>query len=120
MVVCNNEHWDFLVAANSPTKTFNGDLTDKGSEQFCVECQYKGKNWSLGARWNYSSYLSRYGYNPNFAYKENKDFKKSKYLFSITATWSFSKGRERRKDRERLYNNSTDNGISTYGRPLGM
>lgn len=120
MVVCNNEHWDFLVAANSPTKTYNGDLTDKGSEQFCVECQYKGKNWSLGARWNYSSYLSRYGYNPNFAYKENKDFKKSKYLFSITATWSFSKGRERRKDRERLYNNSTDNGISTYGRPLGM
>ncbi|MGN0215072.1 MAG: hypothetical protein ACI4BG_00895 [Prevotella sp.] len=106
------------AGANSPTKSRMGDLTVKGSAQYFVDVMYKNKAWSLGMRWNYSGKgETTTGSIPGFQYREESTWKPLKSMFSLTATWSFSRGRSRQHPSKSLNNSYDDDGLNQYNRP---
>lgn len=107
-----------LLAINSPTKEYDGDLLIRGSLQYAAVFQYKWKDWSFGAQYNY---LGHNDYTiaelPDFRYYKNKDWRPLHHLTRITATYTFSVGRARRHD-SKLINESSDNtGLGKFNKP---
>lgn len=110
--------WELSLAANSPTKRFDGDLYRYGSPQYAVIAQYKYRNWSFGARYNYSGHNDMTRSNsPVFKYQTVADWKTSRETVCLTATYSFSIGRSRQHSSPVLYESSNDNGLNRYNSP---
>lgn len=114
----HKDNWALVMTANSPTKTVSGDITIGGSAQYGVNVQYKYKDWSFGARWNYLG-VNDYemGKIARFEYKENKVWKPLRTMIQLTATWTFSKGRARRQASKMLNNSSIDDGLTEKNKP---
>lgn len=105
-------NWTFLVAANSPTKSYSGDILNRGSEQYSAKVQYKYQDWSFGAQWNYFSHKEyTKGSTNGFSYCEQKDWNPLHYLVQFTATWTISKGRARKHETRQIGNTSEDTGL---------
>lgn len=104
--------WTVVASANSPNKNRRGDLLTRGSEQYSVEVQYKYRDWSFGARWNYFSH-NEYtkGNADGFSYIEQKDWNPLHNLIRINVTWRFSKGKARKHAQKTLNNSSNDTGL---------
>ena len=117
-VTTSYNNMSLILAINSPTKEYDGDLLTRGSLQYAAVFQYKWKDWSFGAQYNYS------GHNdytiaelPDFRYYKNKDWRPLHHLTRITATYTFSVGRARRHD-SKLINESSDNtGLGKFNKP---
>lgn len=108
---------ELILAVNSPTKDFDGDLTVDGSAQYAAIAQYKIRNWSLGARFNYSGHNNRtYGIADGFSVSENSDWSPLHHKVNLTATYSFSVGRSRRHDSKKLNESSDDNGLNKFNK----
>ncbi len=112
--------WELSLAANSPTKRFDGDLYLYGSPQYAVIAQYKYRNWSFGAKYNYSGHNDMTRSNsPAFKYQIVEDSKQWRETVCLTATYSFSIGRSRQHSNPILYESSNDNGLNQYNSPQG-
>lgn len=117
-VTFSQNNMSLLLAINSPTKEYDGDLLVRGSLQYAAIFQYKWKNWSWGAMYNYS------GYNeytiaelPEFKYYKNKDWRPLHHLTRITATYNFSVGRARRHDNKLINESSNNTGLREFDKP---
>lgn len=104
--------------ANMPIKSCDGDVRKRGSAQYSIMAQYKWKDWSFGASWNYLG-MNEYsmGRTTGFEYKERSDWRPLRTLFRLSATWSFSKGKARRHASRNLNNSFNDNGLNDYNKP---
>ena len=109
----------FLLAANSPTRDFDGDLIEDGSAQYATKVQYKYRGWSFGAEYHYSGHNDRiYGKADDISVFENRDWKPLKTNIFLTATYSFSIGRSRSHGYKMLNEaNSDNNGLNQYNTP---
>ena len=108
----------FLLAANSPTRYFDGDLTTDGSAQYSATVQYKIRNWSFGAKFNYLGHNDRiYGEAGDFRMLENSDWRPLHSMVRLSATYSFSIGKSRSHGYKMLYESSNDNGLNQYNTP---
>ena len=107
-----------VLAINSPTKVYDGDLLTRGSLQYAGTLQYKWKDWSFGAKYNYT------GYNdytiaelPDFKYYKNRNWRPLHHLTCVTVTYTFSVGRARKHD-NKIINESSDNtGLKKFDKP---
>ena len=110
----------FILAANSPTRDFDGDLTIDGSAQYAAIVQYKHGDWSVGAEYHYSGHNNRsYGDAGRFNMIEESDWRPLQTMVHLTATYSFSVGRARRHG-SRMLNETgeLDNGLNIYNTPV--
>ena len=107
-----------VLAVNSPTKEYDGDLLTRGSDQYACIVRYKIGNWSVGAQYNYS------GHNdytladlPAFRYYKNENRKPLYYKVAVNATYSFSVGRSRRHARKTMNESDTGNtGLNKFNK----
>lgn len=107
-----------IVAANSPTREFDGDLTSDGSPQYGAIVQYKYRGWSFGAEYHYLGHNNRtYGEADGFSMLECSDWRPLHTMVSLTATYSFSIGRSRRHGKKMIYESSTESGLNQYNTP---
>lgn len=120
-ITFHHRDWELSFAANSPTKRYDGDLYIYGSPQYAVITQYKYRNWSFGARYNYSGHNDMKRSNsPAFKYQIIEDNKQARETVCLTATYSFSVGRSRQHSNPilyELYESSNDNGLNQYNSP---
>ena len=109
----------FILAANSPTRDFDGDLTIDGSAQYAAIVQYKWREWSFGAEFHYSGHNGRtYGMTDGFRVNETSDWHPLHNQVSITASYSFSIGRARSHGNKMFNESSSDNnGLNQYNTP---
>lgn len=108
----------FLLAANSPTKEYDGDLCEYGSPQFAAVVEYKYRNWSIGAEWHFSG-KDEYtkSDSPLFRYKVTKDWKPLHNLIQITASYSFSIGKARRHSNKYINESIDGDDLNKYNKP---
>lgn len=108
----------FLLAANSPTKEYDGDLCEYGSPQFAATFQYKYRSWSIGAEWNF---FGKDNYtksdSPLFRYKVTKDWQPHHNLIRITASYSFSIGKARRHSNKYINESIDGDDLNKYNKP---
>ena len=108
----------FLLAANSPTKEYDGDLCELGSPQFAATFQYKYRSWSFGAEWNFlGKDDSTKSDSPLFRYKTTKDWKPLHNLIRITASYSFSIGKARRHSNKYINESINGDDLNKYNKP---
>jgi hypothetical protein len=107
-----------VLAANSATKEYDGDILSRGSAQFSAKIQYKLGDWSLGASCNY---LGHHEYDsahvPELDYYNEKDLKRLHYLTRLMATYSFSVGHSRRHANRILNSQNLVDGLTKYSKP---
>lgn len=109
-----------MLAANSRTKEFQGDLQTGGSAQYAASVQYKYRDWSFGLQYNYlgdNDYT--YGTGPAFSYCERKDWEPTKKLFRIAVTYSFSKGKARQHGQKIIQESSKEDGLTKVNKARG-
>lgn len=117
-VTFSQDNMSLLLAINSPTKEYDGDLLVRGSLQYAAIFQYKWKNWSWGAMYNYSGYDEyTIAELPEFKYYKNKDWRPLHHLTRITATYNFSVGRARRHDSKLINESSSNTGLREFDKP---
>lgn len=106
----------FVLAWNSATREYDGDLLSRGSVQWTAQCLYKTGNWSLGAQYNYLAQNSYTTANiKGFSYHDRTDWKPLKNLVRITATYTFSVGRSRRQGSRQINDTGTsDSGLGKF------
>lgn len=116
----NRNNITLMLAANSRTKEYQGDMINGGSVQYAVSLQYKWRQWSFGASYNYSGRndFSR-GRGAGFDYSERKDWGPLKNLVRLSVTYSFSKGRSRRHGEPLLREKSDETGLTNSNRARG-
>jgi hypothetical protein len=107
-----------ILAANSPTKQYDGDILTRGSAQYSANFQYRIHNWSLGIRCNY---LGHHEYDSvslsSFGYRADKDWGRLHYLTRVTATYSFSVGHSRRQARRLMNEQDINDGLTKFNSP---
>ncbi len=113
------EDLSLILAYNSPTKRYDGDLLTHGSIQYSATCQYKFKNLSVGMAYNY---LGQDNYTKatvgSFGYYTRSDWKPLRYMVRLTATYAFSVGRSRRHDYRRINESSgNESGLGRFNTP---
>lgn len=119
-LTANHKNLTVIVAANSRTKEWQGDVETGGSAQYAVEVQYKWRDWSFGASWNYSSRNEYdFGRGEGFAYRERKDWRPLENLVRLSVTYSFSKGKARRHNQRILQESSEETGLTKASRARG-
>lgn len=107
-----------VLAVNSPTKEYDGDLLTRGSDQYACIVRYKIGNWSVGAQYNY---LGHNDYTladlPAFRYYKNGNWKPLSYKVAVNATYSFSVGRSRKHARKTIIESDTGNtGLNKFNK----
>jgi hypothetical protein len=109
----------FLIAINPPTKIYDGDLLSRGSAQYACSVQYKWRNWSFGARCNYSGHNEYITSDVSgFAYLDNKDWQPLHRLVTLTASYSFSVGKSRTHEKKIIQEVDEDNsGLGKFNKP---
>lgn len=107
-------NFEASLHANSPTKDFDGDLITRGSMQCAAVLQYKVRNWSFGAKYNFHGYDRTYAEIENFKLNEYSDWKPMHYLVRLSVTYSFSIGRSRNHGQKILNESSDDSGLNKY------
>ena len=117
-VTMSHNGMSMILAINSPTKVYDGDLLTRGSLQYAGALQYKWRDWSFGAKYNYT------GYNdytiaelPDFKYYKNRDWRPLHHLTSVTATYTFSVGRARKHDNKMINESSDNTGLKKFDKP---
>lgn len=117
-VTVMKDSWSATVAANSPTRTYSGDLTEEGCAQYSVSAQYKYRNWAFGVQGNFRSGRQlTSGHSDSFNYEVIQKWKPLYYLTRINVVYSFSIGRARRH-LNKFINESTENsGLNKYNTP---
>ena len=110
--------WEMVLAANSPTRNYAGDIKSRSSAQYAAIVQYKHRGWSFGAEYHY------FGVNEfskidtgTFRYLDRTDWKPLRYLCQLTATYSFSVGRARRHAGKMLNASSSESGLNSWQKP---
>lgn len=100
---------EMIVAINSPTKEYDGDLLSRGSLQYAGVVQYKIGDWSVGVRCNYRGHNDYTAAElPAFRFYERQDWRPY-HLVQLTATYTFSVGRSRRHASKMINESGTDN-----------
>lgn len=117
-LVASFKNMSIGLYVNSPTKEYDGDLLSRGSLQYACTVQYKIKNWSIGAKYNYSGH-NNYTSSvlPSFRYYDGQDWKPLHNLVRLDVTYTFSVGRSRRHDNRMLNETSNDNGLGKFNIP---
>ncbi|MBD5330453.1 MAG: outer membrane beta-barrel protein [Bacteroides sp.] len=109
--------WSVELAANSPTKDYDGDLISRGSAQFYVGAKYNIANWTLGASWHYFGHKDlKEGNARQFSYSQTTHMPKYQRMLSFMASYSFSVGRSRRHQNRQITTNEFDNGLNRYNK----
>lgn len=116
-------------AINSPTKSFDGDLVNESGMQWALKAQYKWRNWSFGANFNYvggSTVTTGRGRSfidcspapgsstpvpAEFVYTESQTFH-PRSVVSLSVTCYLSKGRVRQQGQKMLSSSGADNGLT--------
>ena len=111
-------NWEFVLAANSPTKEFDGDLYLHGSPQFAATVQYKYRNWAFGGKFNYSGHndFTR-SLNSDFKYQETFEWKPLRELVRLSVVYSFNIGRSRRHSDKYLNESDDVDALNKYNTP---
>lgn len=119
-LTASHKNLTVIMAANSRTKEWQGDVETGGSAQYAVEVQYKYRDWSFGASWNYSSRNDYdFGRGEGFRYRERKDWKPLQNLVRLSVTYSFSKGKSRRHSQPILQESSNETGLTKASKAKG-
>lgn len=119
-ITVSHGNFTAMLAANSRTKEFQGDLQTGGSAQYAASVQYKYRDWSFGLSYNYlgdNDYT--HGAGPGFSYCERKDWQPLKKLFRIAVTYSFSKGKARQHGQKIIQESSREDGLTKVNKARG-
>lgn len=114
----NYNNWSAILAANCPSKHYDGDICQISSPQFAAIAQYKYRNWAFAAMYNFSGHNNEKRFKSDkFSYSVVEDNKPMHYLVRLSVVYSFNIGRAREHARKNLYESSNDNGLNQYNTP---
>ncbi len=118
-LACRLKNLTIIGSAYMPSKGFEGDLRSKSSQKYVLQAQYKLKNWSLGALYQYAGKDVRtWSDIGSFSYRNNQDLRPLQNLVQISATYSFSIGKMRQRRLLLEDNNAIDDGLTKYNRTV--
>ncbi len=111
-VIFTPGNWNIMLAANSASKSYNGDLVSRMSPQYSIIAMYRLKQWTFGAEWHYSA-QNEYtkGQCDGFVYRSTTSQIKRRAEFMVDIIWSFSKGHFRKHPNKKVNNHINESGL---------
>lgn len=114
-IVATFGDFESVIAINTPTKEWEGDILNRGSWQCALTAQYKTGNWAFGAEYHFLGRNDyRLAHTPTFTYYDNSRLIQHYKLVELIAIYSFSIGKARGHASKTIYDSTNETGLTKY------
>ncbi len=117
-ITISGKNLSVVLAANSPTKKRDSNLTTKGSAQYAAVVAYKIHNYTVGAEYHYSGHNEYITADtPNLYYLDNNNWQPMSHNIRLNLVYTFSKGHSRKHKTVPTVMPSPDTGLNRFNTP---